>query len=154
MFLFPDTLWISFLFSWNFFREIISTFYHLPNVLIAGSDLWMVNATIKLENLIGLKNVMTMRNNILIGLPRLVAVALTCQLPDWLNSLVTAGLAVVISLPSENLNTYTRSFRLQRRPVNNNSFYICTGWSLFVHLYLLYLNVILTLALIWHLTTK
>lgn len=96
---------------------------------------------------------MTMRNNILIGLPRLVAVALTCQLPDWLNSLVTAGLAVVISLPSENLNTYTRSFRLQRRPVNNNSFYIhvCTGWSLFVHLYLLYLNVILTLALIWHL---
>lgn len=60
-----------------------------------------------------------MRNNILIGLPRLVAVTLTCQLPDWLNSLVTAGLAVVISLLSENLNTYTRSFRLQRRPVNN-----------------------------------
>lgn len=47
MFLFPDTLWILFLFSWNFFREIISTFYHLPNVLFAGSDLWMVNATIK-----------------------------------------------------------------------------------------------------------
>lgn len=82
---------------------------------------------LNLENLIGLKNVMTMRNNILIGLPRLVAVTLTCQLPDWLKSLVTAGLAVVISLPSENLNTYTRSFRLQRRPVNDNSFYICTG---------------------------
>lgn len=56
----------------------------------------------------------------LIGLLRLVAVTLTCQLPDWLNSLVTAGLAVVTSLPSENLNTYTRSVRLQRRPVNKN----------------------------------
>lgn len=87
---------------------------------------------------------MTMRNNSLIGLPRLVAVTLTCQLPDWLNSLVTAGLAVVTSLPSENLNTYTRSFRLQRRPVNKNFLlYMHVKVNLFIYIYFTWMSLYL-----------
>lgn len=90
----------------------------------------------------------------LIGLLRLVAVTLTCQLPDWLNSLVTAGLAVVTSLPSENLNTYTRSFRLQRRPVNKNFLLYMCMLKLFCLFTFILLECHSTLVLIWHLITN